>query len=207
MYLALWEFLPPFVAASIAIGVGAWFTGGFHEDGLGDTFDAFGGGKDAEDVRRILKDPRQGTFGVLAIATSLLIRVGALASMDGWDGLAICICAHVLARGASVALMGIMRTASDGLGASYATSLTPNDVGIAVATGALIAFGIAGPWAMPAAVLAGIAAWLVGRRGRARLGGITGDILGAAEQMGEMLIFTLGAAVSYNAWVAVAWWH
>ena len=62
----LWYAVPPFVAAAVAIAIGLLITGAFHEDGLGDVADAFGGGSTVERRLQILKDPRQGTYGVVA---------------------------------------------------------------------------------------------------------------------------------------------
>ncbi len=76
--------LPPFASAVIAFAASALITGGFHEDGLGDVADAFGGGHDRESVARILRDSRQGTFGVVAICAAFLARVALLGSIpDG----------------------------------------------------------------------------------------------------------------------------
>src|SRR4030095_13904282 len=73
--------LPPLPAAALGLVAGICVTGAFHEDGLGDTADAFVGGWDRESTTRILKDPRLGTFGVLAVAASLLLRVAAVAAL------------------------------------------------------------------------------------------------------------------------------
>src|SRR6266511_1656372 len=89
--------LPSFVAASLAVGVGVIITGALHEDGLADTADALGGGWTREEALRILKDPAHGTYGVLAIALSVLLRVGAVTSLDGWMALATLPAAHASA--------------------------------------------------------------------------------------------------------------
>ena len=90
--------LPPLVAASLAVVAGILLTGAFHEDGLGDTADAFAGGWDRESTIRILKDPRLGTFGVLAVAAGLLLRVGAVAALAPGAALAALPAAHALSR-------------------------------------------------------------------------------------------------------------
>lgn len=199
--------VPPLLAATLAVTAGLVVTGGFHEDGLGDTLDALGGGRTPDDVRRILKDPRQGTFGVLALVVSFVVRVVALSAVGRWDGLALAIAAHCLARMCAVAAMIAPAAEGEGLGASYASNLSSNSLGAALGLGSLITFAAVGPWAMPAFVLGGVAAWLIVRKARARIGGVTGDFLGAIEQVGEMLVFTLGAAVAYNALPVLAWWH
>src|SRR5205823_10740767 len=104
--------LPSLVAATLAVCVAVLLTGAFHEDGLADTADAIGGGWNREDALRILKDPTHGTYGVLAIALSVLLRVGAVAALDGWAALAVLPAAHALSRGAAVGLLGWARPAA-----------------------------------------------------------------------------------------------
>src|SRR5918994_1725534 len=77
--------LPPFVAATIAIGFLALATGGLHEDGLADTADGFGGGRTRDEKLAIMRDSRIGTYGVLALVFSVLIRAMALASIFSPD--------------------------------------------------------------------------------------------------------------------------
>ena len=70
----LWHVTPPLVAAAVAVTVGLLVTGAFHEDGLGDIADAFGGGWTVERRLEILKDSRHGTYGVAAICASIVVR-------------------------------------------------------------------------------------------------------------------------------------
>ena len=73
--------------------------------------------------------------------------------------------------------------------------------------GVAIALAGAGVWAVPAAVLAAGGAFVVGRLAVRRIGGVTGDVLGAAEQVSEMLVLLLGAAVVTNRWGGLPWWR
>src|ERR1700726_3036808 len=73
--------LPPLVGAALAVTATLAATGCLHEDGLADTFDGFGGGADRERKLEIMRDSRIGTYGACALAMSLLLRVGALASL------------------------------------------------------------------------------------------------------------------------------
>lgn len=207
-YAALLVVLPPLVAATVAIGTGVMLTGAFHEDGLGDSADALGSGGSREEALRILKDPAHGTFGVLGIVLSLLLRVGALATLDGWTAVAILPAAHALSRGASIGLLGTARPAvGAGLGASYAAVVTRGRWVGTAAVGLLMGLMSLGAWAVPAAVLAGIGAWAVGRLAVRKLGGVTGDVLGAAQQAAEVLVLLLGAAAVANGWPSPAWWR
>lgn len=207
-YAGMLAVLPASVAAAVAIAAGILLTGAFHEDGLADMVDAVGGGKDADDVRRILKDPRHGSYGVLAMTVTVLVRFSALASMDAWTALAIVPCAHTVARAAAVGLMKMTPVApGEGLGASYTSSLRGSHAVIAVASGAAIGGLAAGIWILPALVLGAAAAAIVGRLAVSKIGGISGDFLGAAEQIAECFILVLGAAIVANAWPSAAWWR
>jgi adenosylcobinamide-GDP ribazoletransferase len=79
----LWHLVPPLVAASVAIAFGLLITGAFHEDGLADVADAFGGGWTVERRLEILKDSRHGSYGVAALCSSIVVRVVCLGSMPG----------------------------------------------------------------------------------------------------------------------------
>jgi adenosylcobinamide-GDP ribazoletransferase len=189
--------LPPLPAASLAVVAGICLTGAFHEDGLGDTADAFAGGHDRDSTVRILKDPRLGTFGVLAVAASLLLRAGAVAALAPAAALAALPAAHALSRAAAVATMTALPTAGEtGLGASYVLALSRRRALAGAAAGlalALALFGVAGLWA---AAAAGLAAFALGRLATRRIGGVTGDVLGAVQQLGEILFLLVAAAVT-----------
>ncbi len=73
--------LPAWPAAALSVAATLFATGCLHEDGLADTADGFGGGKTREQKLDIMRDSRIGTYGVCALALSLLIRVSALASL------------------------------------------------------------------------------------------------------------------------------
>jgi adenosylcobinamide-GDP ribazoletransferase len=206
VYLSLHDVFGSFVAASLAIFSGVAITGAFHEDGLADVADA-AGASDADDRIRIMKDPRLGTYGVSALVCSLLVRVAALATMDAWTGFAFCVCAHAVARSASVGLMRASAPGTEGLGATYVRELTDNTVAIAIASGMLLGGLAAGPWVMPAGAVALLVATLMGRRARRSIGGISGDYLGATEQLVEIGVFLIGAAVATNSLIDAAWWR
>ena len=199
--------LPPFVAATLAVGVVVALTGALHEDGLADTADAFGGWS-REEALRILKDPAHGTYGVVALALSLLLRVGALATLDRWSALAVLPAAYALSRAAAMGLLGTLEPAIEqGLGASYGSIVTGRRVAAAISVGLLLALTSLGLWALPASLLAALGAWIVGRLAIRKIGGITGDVLGAAQQVAEVLVLLLGAAAMTNGWPSLAWWR
>ena len=194
--------LPPLPAAAVAVVAGICLTGAFHEDGLGDTADAFAGGWDRDSTVRILKDPRLGTFGVLAVAASLLLRAAAVAALGPAAALAALPAAHALSRAAAVAVMAAFPAAGEtGLGASYVLALSRRRALLGVAAGLAAALVLLGAPALWAAAAAAAAAALLGRLATRRLGGVSGDVLGAVQQLGEVLVLLAAAvAVTTGRW-------
>src|SRR5690606_10536778 len=100
------ELVPPLVAGAVAVGAGVLVTGAFHEDGLADVADAFGGGWTVERRLEILKDSRHGTYGVAALATSIVVRVACAAAILTPAALFTAfVAAHTLGRSAAVVAM------------------------------------------------------------------------------------------------------
>lgn len=199
VYWALHGPLGQSLAAVLAVAAGAVITGGFHEDGLADTTDALGGTSRARRLE-IMKDSRVGAFGVLALVLSTLVRVFAVSSLEPLDGLVALVVAHMLGRTTAVALMAAAPAASGtGLGHSYTAHLPRvwTVVVIIVASAAAAGLGPVGAVSLVAAVAAAAAVGLVARRA---FGGVTGDVLGAAEQVGEMavLVSAAGLAATYG---------
>jgi adenosylcobinamide-GDP ribazoletransferase len=186
---------PPLAAATLAVVAGVALTGAFHEDGLGDTADALGGGWDRDSTLRILKDPRLGTFGVVAVAASLLLRVGSVAALAPAAALAALPAAHALGRAAAVGAMAAFPVAGGaGLGAAYVQALSRRRAFLGLAAGLAIAVALLGAVALWAALALALAAWLLGRLAVRRIGGVTGDVLGAIEQLGEIVVLLAAAA-------------
>lgn len=189
--LALWlgfkAGLPPLACAVLGVAVAALFTGALHEDGLADLADGLGARGGAARRLEVMRDSRIGSFGVLALVFTVALKVTALAGMLGpgaaWLAL---IAAHGLARAVVVPVMWLARPArSDGLGAGAGRA----DAGTAMRAlglGALLPFLLVAPataiWMLLAAgVAAAATAWFASRK----LGGVTGDVLGAVEQVAE----------------------
>jgi len=185
------------LAALLAVAVGVLVTGGFHEDGLADTADGLGGGQSAEQRLAIMKDSRLGSYGALALALALALRVAALGEIGAAAAAAAAlVAAHALGRAAAVLAMAALPYAAD----PAASKLKPVARDVRRRDAAIgLAIGLA-PLAMlpPRAALAGVAVgslaalWpaLAARR---LIGGYTGDVLGAVEQAFETG-FLLGAA-------------
>jgi len=204
IYWVAVQFLPTLPAAVLAVGCGILVTGAFHDDGLADTFDALGGGRDQESVLRIFKDSRLGTFGVAALSLSILLRVTLLGSLDGTAGFFTLVAAHGLGRGVTAATMGFASPATSGLGTSLMTGFTRRHA----AAAGVLALGIGGlllglPGVIGFVITVAAAAILV-RWATSKAGGITGDVLGAIEQFGEMSVL-LAAAAAIDHW-SIPWW-
>ncbi len=195
----------PLLGAAMAVTASLMITGAFHEDGLGDIADAFGGGQTVERRLEIMKDSRHGTYGVAAITASILVRVAALAALeDPWTLLGVVVAAHVLARGAAVVLMASAPLARhDGLGADYGQSTTPRR-GLTAALGAVILAGTCvGWWVAPLALGALVAITATGILAVRKIQGISGDVLGASEQVAEGLVMIVAAGLAGH---HTLWW-
>ena len=198
------EVTPPLVAAAVAVTVGLLLTGAFHEDGLGDVADAFGGGHTVERRLEIMKDSRHGTYGVAAMCASIVVRIVALGSMVGAATMfAACVAAHVMARSVAVGLMAAVPLAGhSGLGVDYGRSTSRAQAATAVVLGSGITVVAIGWWAGPVLAAASAAAVAVGALAKHKIGGISGDVLGACEQVAECLCLVVlsGLATHHPLW-------
>jgi adenosylcobinamide-GDP ribazoletransferase len=189
--------LPETLAALVALLATVLTTGALHEDGLADTADGFGGGADAARKLAIMRDSRSGAYGVIALVFSIGLRAASLAAIAGQGagvGWAL-IAAHAASRAAIPAVMRRLEPArSDGLGAGAGQ---PDDGAVAwcLALAAVIALAALGPaqgivaLVVTTAAVAGLAALA-----RRQIGGYTGDVLGAAQQVGEIAMLLCAAA-------------
>ncbi len=202
--VGLMELVPATVAAAVAIIVAMLITGAFHEDGLADTADALGG-TTPERRREILKDSRHGSYGVAAMCSTIVLRIVCVASLGPAAAFAGLVAAHTLGRGAAVATMVLARPAPhEGLGADYTRVLSRRSA----ATGVVAALGlgalVSGWWVGPLALAAAIGAVAVVRLAHRAFDGISGDLLGAVEQVGECLVLIVvsGLALHHQPWWA-----
>lgn len=192
--------LTPNLAALLALATTTLITGALHEDGLADTADGLGGGRTRERKLEIMRDSRIGTYGVCALVLSFVLRIGALASLrDPTLVFAALIAAHAAARAGLPAFMRWVQPArTDGLSA-HAGIPPGTSVSAAIAFG-IVALGggfgfAAGLIALVAlACLHGAMAWLC----RQQIQGQTGDVLGALEQIGEIAVLLVAAAVAQS---------
>lgn len=202
----LHHLVPTAVAAAVAVAVGLLITGAFHEDGLADIADAFGGGTNVERRMEILKDSRHGTYGVAALASSIVIRVVAAASIASPASLfAAFVAAHGLGRGAAVVAMRAAPPAADsGLGVSAASSLRPVPVAVGLTATIGVVAALGGWWVAPFAAACVLAIASVVTLAVRKIGGLAGDVLGAVEQVAEcaVLVVASGLAMRWPVWWA-----
>ncbi len=185
LYLLLLNIWPTHLSALLVVAFWVVITGTLHEDGLADVADAFRAGRSPERIFAILKDSRIGTYGAAAVLLSVALRWQTIVAIP--VGITVRLAAALaLSRAVMVALAWIARPAGSGLGSSFAQSLTSR-----VAVGAILQGVAAALLCGPRLGYALIAANLVlvfAARGyfQQRLGGVSGDCLGATSQISEV---------------------
>jgi adenosylcobinamide-GDP ribazoletransferase len=182
--------LPNWPAAALALAATMAVTGCLHEDGLADTADGFGGGSTRESKLDIMRDSRIGVYGVCALALSVLLRASALASLSG-PALVVpaLIAAHAAARTAIPVFMYFIPPArSDGLSAA-AGRPAGERTALAAALGLVVlVFCLGLPAGLEAIILVAIVVALFGWLSLSQIDGQTGDVLGAVEQVSEIVV-------------------
>jgi len=185
--------LPDTIAATLVVALGVLLTGALHLDGLADTADGLGGGKDREQALRIMREHTVGAYGAAAIVLSIALKIAVLGTLTmlGPQGLRWIVLAPALGRWAPVLLGRALPYArsEDGLG----RAVTGGAIGglelggsTAVALGASAL--LAGWNGAIAALLALVATTLFGLLCRRRIGGVTGDTLGASVELVELAV-------------------
>ena len=209
--------LPPsalgyWLAAGLATAASVWLTGGFHEDGLADTADALGGYVPREKALDIMKDSRIGSYGSLTLILVLGLKISALAALAEQAPLlaaAALLWAHTLARVLPLLLMFSLTHVGD-LGKSkskpLADAISPLQLAAALLWPALLAAAAfwllpTGAWLLAAGSML-LAAWRLRAWFAQRLGGFTGDTLGCAQQISELLAYL--ALLTWPQWQAWA---
>lgn len=193
----------PFVLALLSMAFVTWLTGGLHIDGVGDVADAFGGGKNKEHILQLLKDPAMGSFGVCAIVFDILIKAGcwqfffergnpwfifwSFVFSRAMQGLVIAFIPN--ARAESIA-------APFGQGGNFAkTSVILAYLFAALAAGWLLSF----PAALVCALCSLGATWVFIFYCLRKLQGMTGDCVGAANEIAEISVLVGGMVLTHGA--------
>ncbi|MCW8914332.1 MAG: adenosylcobinamide-GDP ribazoletransferase [Magnetovibrio sp.] len=191
--------LHPMASAFLALMTSALVTGALHEDGLADVADGFGGGATKQKKLAIMKDSHIGAYGVLALILVVGFKATSLGGFNG-PGLAAgaLVGAHVLSRAFLPLMMAVMKPARRG-GLGKGAGTPERDDGILAAIlGVLIGFLVLG--LVPGLLAAGLAAisvLAVGWLAQRQIGGFTGDVLGASQQVSEAVVLA-GMAVAFR---------
>jgi cobalamin synthase len=203
----MWHLVPPSVAAAVAVLGGVLVTGAFHEDGLADVSDAFAGGWSRTDRLRILDDPLHGSYGVAALCGSIVLRIVATAALAAHGPAVVfgaLVAAHALARAGSGRVDG-SRAGRQGRGARRrlrpvarrGARRAPGSSRVSRSPRVTVGWWVA-PLVAAAAVAAAVVSWIAMRK----IGGTSGDVLGAIEQVAECLTLVVasGLAMRHSLW-------
>jgi adenosylcobinamide-GDP ribazoletransferase len=196
-------FWPAPVAVLLSMAATAWLTGGFHEDGLADTCDGLGGATSRDEALAIMKDSRLGSYGALGLLFTLGLKAAVLSALAS-DAILLAaaslVLAHAASRACAVALLSALPYGGDAQHAKAKPMAQPTGrIALIVAASWVILLAAALGLALPAqpgftrlsaALASGVvvtlacAAWFL-----RRLGGYTGDGLGATQQWTELAIY------------------
>ena len=186
--------LPPLIAAILGLAALVLATGAMHEDGLADTADGFGGGGTVARKLDIMRDSRIGSYGGVALVLSLLLRVAALENLAGQGVLRaalVMVAVAAVSRTLGLLPLALLPPARTD-GAAFSTARPSPQVlalalGLACLVGLLpMAAGLALQPLVSGFLSASLAAWAVAGLSKRQIGGQTGDVGGAAQQMAEI---------------------
>lgn len=189
--------LPWIPAVIVATALAILVTGAFHEDGFADMCDAFGGGWDKEQVLLIMKDSRLGTYGTLGLVFMVGCKISLLASLAPVAAMTALLAGHVLSRAAATSLLLSLAYVRDTPDPDKIK--TPPSVfhmkdcafTLLISAPALLLLPVVS-WLPVAGVLL-LARYLLARYYQHRIGGYTGDCLGGAQQISELLVLMVVA--------------
>lgn len=180
--LGVWKlsssYLTSLLSAILVVAASAWLTRALHLDGLADFFDGFGGGRTKDDVLRIMKDSRVGSFGAIALVLVLSAKVAAVDALVSTDALVL---APALARWTPVALSYALPYARPGIVAPAGRVGKLELAGASVLAAGFVALW-GGIWLAGAVVVVSAAVGLASKR---KIDGVTGDVLGANIELAE----------------------
>lgn len=194
-WIASYFRLPSFICATLAVAASLAVTGCLHEDGLADTFDGLGGDTRAERLT-IMRDSRLGTYGACALVLSLLLRIGALASLaTAAPATRALIAAHAGARAVLPLFLALVPPArADGLAADAGRPPAKSVAAAALIGLVLLLIDLGTARSLAALLLLAIAfaaaRWLALRL----IGGQTGDVAGALQQISEIVVLLVAAS-------------
>jgi len=187
-------FFPPMVAVLFCIGTTVAITGALHEDGLADALDGLLGGNDPTRRLEIMRDSRLGTYGSVGLWFSLtakLLLLTALLQESVYGAICALIVAHGLGRTSTVALLfshSYVRN-DQSKSSPFGNVVTLKEAVMAAICPILLSFVLLGNKSVPTLMVAAIGTWAAGTFFHRKIGGITGDCLGAANQFIELACY------------------
>jgi len=196
VYAVSFKLFPPAIAAILSTAAGIYVTGAFHEDGFADTCDGLGGGMTRDRALDIMKDSRIGAYGAIGIVCLLLLKCATLTMLPPFGAMAALVFAHPVSRLMATSLIWRLDYArAEGKAKPLAQTMTSPELAIAAATAlapALLLVWL--NWLSWTMLISGVVcalaatAWLA-RKFVQRIGGYTGDCLGAVQQVTEVVLY------------------
>ena len=188
------------LAAALLISALAVLTRALHLDGFMDTCDALPGGFSRARRLEILRDTHAGAFAVVGLVCLLLIKVTAVAALAGGARFGVLLLFPCLSRWAMLVAMVIFPYVRErGSGTPFAGGNGGRALSAGTGTALIAAVMLAGWWGLALAALAGGAGWVVGKVACRLLGGMTGDIYGAVNEIAEVAVLVAAAAITAGA--------
>jgi len=196
--------LPASIAILLAMVAGVLVTGAFHEDGLANTADGFGGGRTKEDKLRIMKDSRLGSYGALSLGLVLLLKWQLLVELALYSpmvAVSALVVGHTLSRVVAVSIIfseQYVRDEQTSKSMPVAQYQQLNDLFMLIASGIFVLLWLNGLAAFVLFITLWLVRILLGGFFRKQIGGYTGDTLGAAQQISEVCCYLVILAVGIS---------
>jgi adenosylcobinamide-GDP ribazoletransferase len=183
--------VPSFVAVLICMLVTLCITGGLHEDGLADCADGLVGGQDPQRRLEIMKDSRIGAYGALALWFSLtakLVLIQSLLAVSVVTAVLSVVVAHSLGRASTVALLAGLPYVrkEESKSSPFGNKITPTQLTIGLVFPFILSVALLHLHGLVCLVAASAVALACGFHFKRKIGGITGDCLGATNQLVEL---------------------
>lgn len=197
VHLVFLQFFAPLLAATLTVVLWIAFTGGLHLDGLADCCDGLFVSALPERRLEIMRDPRVGSFGVIGLVLIIALKIFAISSTDfrsfrgvsDFGSLPVFVLALTISRWLILIVALQPHARANGMGVEFARGITRQTIIVAAIVPALLLFASFISWQMMVSIIAAHAVtFLVIRFARARIGGITGDVIGLAVEVSEAIM-------------------
>ncbi|MBT5187880.1 MAG: adenosylcobinamide-GDP ribazoletransferase [Kordiimonadaceae bacterium] len=194
-YAAYLLHLPNLVSILIAITIMVFLTGAFHEDGLADVADGFGGGQTKEDKLEIMRDSRIGTYGSLALILAISLKTSSLYEMSSVNVISALICAAMVSRFMIILVLKFLPPARKESLSTQAGKPSANNIAVAfISTWGVVLLLTDFKTSVIIFICAALSTTILCKITLKQIGGYTGDVLGAAQQISEISILVFLSA-------------